>query len=202
VNLPYFSAPGTTPPYNDETLDVDLRFLTGTDYTIFAVERRWADPAAGAARTEEIIGTEMSDESAKCPASGYQIPFGYVYYDGYPALGFESMCYTPYSGTRGRVPSASVPPPSPAAFDMLRFAKAVAASPTVWQNGVQVNVGGASGGAGSGFSGGAIGRGLRIMTYDDRYVGDIAEIIVYDVGLTDPERLTMDSYLKTHWNLP
>jgi hypothetical protein len=85
---------------------------------------------------------------------------------------------------------------------MLRLQYVAAASPTVWQNGVKVNVGGASGGPGRGFSGGAIGRALRTHTGDDRFIGDIAEIVVFDVALSDPERLQMEAYLKAHWQLP
>jgi hypothetical protein len=201
VNLPYFSAPGTTPPYNDETLDVDLRFLANTDFTIFAVERRWADGPG--ARDEQIIGTDVPNETnAGCPAAGYQINLGYVFYDGYPALDYESACYQPWTGTRGRVPSVPSPPPIAASYDMVRLWQANAASPTVWQNGVKVNVGGASGGPGSGFSGGAIGRAMRSHTSDERFIGDIAEIVVFDVALSDPERLQMEAYLKAHWQLP
>jgi hypothetical protein len=202
VSVPYFSAPGSTPPYNDETLDVDLRFLVSTDYTVFAVERRWADGSPGSSRTEQIVGTDIPNQaSSGCPAFGYQINLGYVYYDGYPALGFESACYQPYTGTRGRAPAVPLPPPAPAAYDMLRFSQATDTSPSVWQNGVKINVGGASGGRGAGFAGGAIGRALRTGTNDDRFIGDIAEVVIFDTALTDAERLQMEAYFTTHWHL-
>jgi hypothetical protein len=43
VNVPCFSAPGTTAPLVGETLDFGLGFLSGTDYTIFG--------SSGAGRT-------------------------------------------------------------------------------------------------------------------------------------------------------
>lgn len=93
VNLPYFSAPGTVAPFNDETLDVGLGFLAGTEYTIFVVERRWADRTPASGKNEELIGTDLPNQSiTACPASGYQINLGYVYYDGFPALNYESIC--------------------------------------------------------------------------------------------------------------
>jgi hypothetical protein len=203
VNLPYFSAPGSSPPFNDETLDLNLAFLTNTDYTIFVVERRWADRTAASGKNEELIGTDFPTEvSPVCPSAGFQINLGYVYYDGAPALGYESICYRPYSGTRGAVPSASVQPPSPAVFDMLRLAQTFGTSPTVWQNGVKVNAGGASGGPGSGFVGGSIGRAFGYMTNDNRFQGDIAEIVIFDVALSDSEAQQMGSYFKQHWQQP
>jgi hypothetical protein len=202
VNLPYFSAPGTTPPFNDETLDIDLRFLAHTDFTIFAVERRWADGLVGG-HDEMIIGTDVPNEiSMACPAAGDQINLGYVFYDGYPALDFESVCYQPYSGTRGPSPLVPSPPPIAASYDMVRLWQANAASPTVWQNGTKINVGGASGGPGSGFAGGGIGRAIEQDGADMRFIGDIAEIVVFDVALTDAERLQMEAYFKQHWQLP
>jgi hypothetical protein len=210
VNLPYFSAPpapGDAGPFNDETLDVDFSFLTNTDYTIFVVERRWEDRPGP--RSELILGTDYpSGAYIKGGNNGCQIDFGYVYYDGPPALDLETVCYLPYSGTRGPAPRVPTPPPARASFDMVRLwqtrddAGVVSVSPTVWQNGAKINVGGTSGGRASGFKGGSIGRALGVTDLDERFIGDIAEIVVFTVGLTDPERLQMEAYFKAHWQLP
>jgi hypothetical protein len=201
MNLPYFSAPGTSAPFVDETLDVDLAFLAGTDYTIFVVERRWADRTPTSGQNEMLIGTDLpTDVNATCPSAGDQISLGYGYYDGFPTLGFESVCYMPFSGTRGRVPDASALPPSPAVVDMLRLSQNVEASPTVWQNGVKVNGGAASGGPASGFVGGSIGRAFGTHT-DNRFQGDIAEVVIFDAGLTDLDVQQMNAYFKAHWQL-
>jgi hypothetical protein len=201
VNLPYFSAPGVSPPFNDETLDVDLGFLTDTDYTIFVVERRWADRSPTSGENEFLIGTDVPAQASGCPSSGYQITFGYVFYDGVPALGYESICYSPFSGTRGAAPVTPLSPPGPAAYDMLRLAQTFAASPAVWQNGVKINAGGASGGPGMGFVGGSIGRSFGYETSDNRFQGDIAEVVVFDTALTDDEAKQMGDYFKQHWHL-
>jgi hypothetical protein len=200
VQLPYFSGPGREPPFIDGTLDVDLRFLEDTDFTIFVVERRWADGTRERGPNEELIGTDFRDGTSACPQSGYQINLGYAYYDGYPALNYESNCYRPWSGTRGPAPRTPDSPPGAAAIDMLRLAHEQATSPTVWQNGVKINVGGASGGLGSHFAGGSIGRAFETRT-DNRFRGDIAEIVVFDAALTDTEARRMEAYFRQHWHL-
>jgi hypothetical protein len=91
-----------------------------------------------------------------------------------------------------------MPPPGPVAIDMLRLAQA--ASPTVWQNGVKINVGGASGGAGAGFAGGSIGRALEDRS-DQRFRGDIAEIVIYDAALTDGQARAIEAYFRQPWRL-
>jgi hypothetical protein len=198
VGLPYFSAPGTVAPFDTETLDVDLSFLANTDFTIFVVEIRWADRGPNNGGDEWIIGTDLA--SANCPDAGDQISFGYVYYDGYPALDYESLCYRPFPGTRGRIPPVAVPPPAPAAYDMVRLEQATSTSPVVWQNGIKVNVGGSSGGPGTGFVGGSIGRAFT-SAEEHRFEGDIAEIVIFDVALTDDEAAQMATYFKQHWGL-
>ena len=200
VDLPYFSAPGREPPFVDGALDVDLSFLTDTDFTIFVVERRWADGTRERGRNEELIGTDFRGGTSACPVSGYQINLGYAYYDGYPTLNYESNCYRPWSGTRGPAPRTPDSPPGAAAIDMLRLAQAQATSPTVWQNGVKINVGGASGGPGSHFAGGSIGRAFETQT-DNRFRGDIAEIVIFDAALTNAEARRMEAYLRQHWHL-
>jgi hypothetical protein len=204
VNLPYFSAPpapGDAGPFNDETLDVDFSFLANSDYTIFVVERRWEDRPGP--RSELLLGTDYpSGVYVAGGNNGCQLDFGYVYYDQKPALDMETVCHLPYSGTRGPVLWVPSPPPAPASYDMVRLSQNVAVSPTVWQNGKQVNLGAASGGRASDFKGGSIGRALSVSDLDERFIGDIAEIVVFNVGLTDPERLQMEAYFKTHWQLP
>jgi hypothetical protein len=206
VNLLFFSAPGTSSPFVDETLDVGLGFLANTDYTIFVVERRWADRPIGSLSSECLIGTDVLDPSTTAciqSAPTYQVNLAYVYYyGGYPTLGFESVCYMPYTGTGGPVAPVSSPAPSPVAVDMLRFGQAAGLSPTVWQNGAKINVGGTSGGLGNRFAGGAIGRAFGFTNVDERFAGDIAEIVIFDAALTDPERLQMEAYFKQHWSLP
>ena len=200
VDLPYFSAPGDRPPYIDGTLDLDLGFLAHTDFTIFVVERRWADGSRVDRPNQELIGTDFNRDPRQCPEAGYQITLGYAYYDGIPTLNYESNCYRPWSGTRGPVPPTPALPPGPLAIDMLRLAQSHASSPTVWQNGVRINVGGASGGAGADFTGRSIGRAFESRS-DNRFRGDIAEIVIFDAALGDVEAHAMEAYFREHWRL-
>jgi hypothetical protein len=205
TNLPFFSAPvAAAPPYNNGTLDVNLAFLDGTEFTIFVVERRWHDSPPGG-NDELLVGSDFPNDTApSCGDGGTAIDlltFGYVYYDGFPALGYESDCYRPFTGTRGRATDASVPPPSPIVLDMFRLWEDAGASPTIWQDGVKINGGGASGGPGKGLVGGSIGRAVGYTGGDHRFDGDIAEVVIFDIGLTDAERQQMEAYFKAHWNL-
>jgi hypothetical protein len=200
VNLPYFSSPGSSPPFNDETLDLDLAFLANTDYTIFVVERRWADRTAASGGNEELIGTDAPAGASGCPSSGFQISLGYGFYDGYPALGYESLCYQPFTGTRGQAPATPAQPPAPATYDMLRLQQSAAASPTVWQNGSKINGGAASGGPATEFAGGSIGRAFSTAS-ENRFQGDIAEVVAFDTALSDDEAQQMGAYFKQHWGL-
>jgi hypothetical protein len=200
VNLPYFSSPGSSPPFNDETLDVDLAFLANTDYTVFVVERRWADRTAASGGNEMLIGTDAPAGASGCPSSGFQISLGYGFYDGYPALGYESLCYQPFTGTRGQAPATPAQPPAPATYDMLRLAQSTSASPVVWQNGSKINGGAASGGPATEFAGGSIGRAFSTAS-ENRFQGDIAEVVVFDTALSDDQAQQMGAYFKQHWGL-
>lgn len=187
VNLPYFSAPGS--PSRDESLDVNLSFLVGSGMTVFIVERRWKDRAQNGGNAA-LLGTDTIDST--CDS---QIFFGYAYFDGYPTLDFEPQCV----GTRGQVPDASALPPSPPALDMLRLTLD-AGSHEVYQNGLKVNGGGTSGTPATKLQGGSIGW-AQSNSVENRFQGDIAEVVVFDVGLTDNEKQQMEAYFKAHWNL-
>jgi hypothetical protein len=195
IDVPYFSAPAqASGPYTDETLDVDLSFLAGPAYTIFVVERRWADrPLAST-----LIGTTIPDEatqpacSSGTPPLHQALAFGYVYYDGFPELGSNTIC----GGFKAQLPTVPAPPPAPAAFDMLRFDPAVGEQ--LWVNGTmiaslvdmapQLTA-----------SGGALGRAPYLSQEDDRFAGDIAEVIVFDAALSTADQQAVEGYLKAHW---
>ena len=194
VSLPYFSSPGGA-PYSDESLDVNLSFLDGTDFTLFVVERRWKDRAFGGGDNDAIVGTDPP-AGATCPgAADTFFFFGYSYYDGFPALNYEPLC----GGTRGAAPDASTLPPSPTVLDMLRLEQD-AGTHSIWQNGVKVSAGGTAGRASHGLVGGAIGR--AGSTSESRFQGDIAEIVIFDTALSDTAKQQMEAYFKAHWNLP
>ncbi len=157
-------------------------------------------PHGSERRNEELIGTDAPAGANGCPSSGFQISLGYAFYDGYPALGYESLCYQPLTGTRGQSPATPAQPPAPTTYDMLRLAQNTSASPVVWQNGSKFNGGAASGGSATEFAGGSIGRAFSTAS-ENRFQGDIAEVIVFDSALSDDQAQQMGAYFKQHWGL-
>jgi hypothetical protein len=210
VDVPYFNSPTVTNgKYLDGTLDVDLGFLQNANYTIFVVERRWGDRADGSQACLFLGTTEPNETMAgSCPSipPGHTaLQMGYVYYDKtatnmtQPAIGMDVSCL----GCRascGFAPS----PSAPAAFDMARWAPATSAGggQEFWQNGKQIaNDSGDTQGLVTA-SGGAIGRALSVTKFDCRYIGDIAEVLVFDTSISPTDQMALEGYLKAHWAQP
>jgi hypothetical protein len=203
VALPYFSAPHNGNVI-DETLDVDLSFLVGTDYTIFVAERRWADYAGGVYNgLEEIIGTTMpAAVEAQNPTSCSQVAanlvldFGYRYGDSLPNIVLDQWCDNPINAPVAPVPAT---PPAPLTVDTALFDRSRGRE--VWANGIAL-VSNAATRPLAYASGGALGRALYLTTLsgnDTRFRGDIAEVVVYDAALENADRAKVESYLKRHW---
>jgi hypothetical protein len=198
IDLPYFSAPVSPgdPNHIDETLDVDLSFLVGTGFTIFAVERRWADyPNGDMMNRESILGTTLPAALQNSGSSAFNegFSFGYVYYNWQTNLSLDQVFDT-ILGIAVRVPSS---PPLPLGEETAQLDKDF--GQTLWANGIRV--------ADSVnltlltlADGGAIGRAFfNNGSADARFRGDIAEVIVYDTSLDDPTRIVVEGYLKNHW---
>jgi hypothetical protein len=207
VQLPYFSAPQTGNVI-DETLDVDLSFLTSPAYTVFAVERRWADYSLNSPQYQEsILGTseppavEAQNPQTCATVTPDQIfSLAYRYGDSALDLEFDQWCGVNiiYSGVSA-VPSS---PPAPLALDMVRL------DPTsgheLWVDGDKVGTNTMTDPIVYA-SGGAIGRAFIVTTVsgqDMRFRGDIAEILAYDTALSDVDRVKVEAYLRGHWGLP
>lgn len=194
IDLPYFSAPVDNSNFIDETLDVDLSWLVGSEYTIFVVERRWADVGL-------FIGTTAPDQSSLAcgatPDFERALQFGYVTYPGTLSLAIDHTC----DGQQGPVPSTPDPPPGALELDIARFSKDYGHQ--LWANGELFVPDGTPGGALRTADGGAIGRGFTTLTsthIDARFVGDIAEVLVYDAALSNADRATVESYLEANWH--
>jgi hypothetical protein len=203
IDLPYFSAPvsAVNPNVVDETLDVDLSFLVGTGFTLFAVSRRWADPVS--TTSEYLLGTDVASafdtNSSSCAAQPHDstLSFGYIDNGGSLNLTLDEGC-DGLNALDTRVPQN---PPGPMSRATAMFG--ASAGRTLWINGVPVSsdlktipLGAAMGGA--------VGRAIFHTTasgYDQRFRGDIAEIIVYDAALADAERKSVEDYLAKHWSL-
>lgn len=195
IDIPYFSAPNNGNVV-DGTLDVDLTFLEGSSYSIFAVERRLVPTSSPAPVANFILGTEGPYQGALngCTDNPNQysaLQFGYAYYAG-PELVVDHTCYG--------LQAASIPAPAPISYDSVRF------SPSL---GIQLYVDGSEVAASlldnmplQLASNGSIGRAYSTtLGSDARFVGDIAEVLVYDTALGDPDRLTIEQYLRDHWAL-
>jgi hypothetical protein len=206
TDVPYFSAPvsAQSPNYVDETLDVDLSFLVGTEYTLFAVERRRADRLTpdGGIGGGFVLGTTLADQSARPSCDGPRdivLEFGYAYWVGYPALDCGQGCDGVAGAVNSNVSDAGL---LPAAYDTARLDSN---GKGLWQNGTLVQSWPNSSPIGlNGGSGGAIGRAETTLVssgVDMRYQGDIAEVVVYDTALADDELATIEAYLKARWAL-
>jgi hypothetical protein len=202
VDLPYFSAPSNGNVV-DETLDVDLGFLKESDYTIFAVERRWAD-APSPSISEFVLGTtvpmavELAGVGAWCsprPANE-MLALGYSYNSGSPELLLTQGC-----GSIGGI-VASVPATMPSLLTEETGRLDQLAGRELWVNSSPF-ASDTNATALSYASGGAIGRAVNVTTalgFENRFRGDIAEVIVYDTALSDTDRIAVEQYLAGHWH--
>ena len=196
---PYFSAP-TNGNIVDETMDVDLTYLVGTDYTIFVVERRWADYENGSVNDEMVIGTMVPaayDDviGANCPVANITLQLGYIYYNGITQVILDQWCNgAPSSVVRAGTGGAQPLSQETAQLDRTRGHE-------VWVGGVpaaadpDVNP---LANADEGAVGSALTRSTTVGV-DPRFRGDIAEIVVYDSALGSSDREAVEGYLKRRW---
>jgi hypothetical protein len=199
TDLPYFSAP-LNGNVVDETLDVDLSYLTGADYTIFAVERRWADYESGSLNDEMVLGTMVPIAydgiiGANCPVANITLQLGYIYYNGPTQLVLDQWCNAVSSAIAGIGASGSRPlSQETAQFDRTRGHE-------VWLGGVpaaaDANVNPLAN-ADEGAVGSALTRSTAVGV-DPRFRGDIAEIVVYSVALNSDDRQAVERYLAERW---
>jgi hypothetical protein len=204
IDLPYFSAPvsAVNPNVVDETLDVDLSFLVGTSFTLFAVSRRWADPVS-TNPGEYLLGTAVASAfetgSASCATAPHDstLSFGYIDNGGSLNLTLDEGC----DGLNALDTPVPQNPPGPMSRATAMFG--ASAGRTLWINGVQVSSDLKTTPLAAAM-GGAVGRAIFQTTasgYDQRFRGDIAEIVVYDAALADAERKSVEDYLAKHWGL-
>jgi hypothetical protein len=201
IDVPYFSAPYDGPPYVNGTFDVDLSFLGNSQFTIFIVERRWATVFRAAnANVLSMFGTLMTPTEVQ-PDPNHMISLGYsnwaTYSDGGPCLQLaEDLAFFGVSNV-----AAPSDPGVPAPLSIDTFALGPAAGVVTYVNGVAQ---GSAGGAfeplsGPGLALGSIGRGARLNTADNRFDGDIAEVVVFATELGLDDRRTIEQYLEAHW---
>lgn len=202
VDLPYFSAPSNGNVL-DETFDVDLGFLANSEYSIFAVERRWADLPSGE-YYQFILGTNVQNEAnfvaSDCSPSNYNtlLMFGYVYYDKpFVELSLDQYC----NNVNQQVVPVSAQAPAALSVDVAILDKI--RGHEIFQGTVPLAAS-ADVSLLTSAAGGAIGRALvrtSATGIDSRFHGDIAEIVVYDAALDNASFAAVTGYLNAHWGL-
>lgn len=188
IDVPYLSAPGSSSPYNDEIFTVDLSFLVNTAYTVAIVEKRWADHGSFAS----LIGTIVPGEAQADPGD-HDKAFGFAFAQG-------NLVVDQYYD-RPLAYNIAAAPDSTAHFVIAWFAPTVGHRLYVDGNDVDDNLSDAGLAALIVAQSGVIGSSEYINAFDDRFQGDIAEIIVADAALSPSALNQLGSYVKTHWGL-
>ncbi len=190
----FFDSPGTDD--TDGVLTVNLNaILKETDYTVLVVERRQTD-AEG-----YILGTTgMSTNCDEIADTAYHFGYDTQYLPtpkfavGPYSVDGNTNCIDPISSYATYSPSA------PAAIDVEVFDQTIghklAINGTVADSNNDMNTI-------SGLAAGYIGRAFNVLslgTRHSRYLGDVAEIVIYNVALSDTDRTAVEGYLKQRWN--
>jgi hypothetical protein len=194
VAVPYFGDPADGPPYVNGTLDVDLSFLSGSPFTIFVVERRWAPPRL-VGQANFYLGTLLPPGGTPSYST---LQVGFVSYNPCPELVIDLL----FDGALNVTSPVPATGPAPAEIDAFRSDGEKPGQ--VWVDGVaQTNGALTSGVLSKTYEPyqvfGSVGRALYLDQLDARFDGDIAEILVFDTALGDPDRAIVERYLEQHW---
>jgi hypothetical protein len=171
-------------------LEADLQSLVDKPFTIAVVERRPADPMQNVFNAWMIGSALQKPEDTMCAGVNMNANRGIL-------LGYQLPTLM-IAGTWGIDCDIS-------AFGGEGMAK-VARSMLTFAPGVGLTL----------FSGGTktgpvasqglkllvqayVGRGYNFDETENRFLGDIAEVVAFDVALSDAERLALDGYLKQLW---
>jgi hypothetical protein len=203
VPVPYFSAPAGGPPYVGETLDVDLTWLAGAEYTFFVVARAAAARPVGSEGI--LIGTQAPDE-AKVASCGPDVSDDAVFLGYVRQLGLDGGLSGP-ALTLGQTCNSCWAPDVGQDIAPAIVTAVVGAGPghRLYRDGRLVVTSGSIAGLVSADPrtvAGAIGRGLLQDSKDMRFDGDIAEIVGYARALDDASRSQVELYLSTKWGVP
>ena len=172
--------------------------MQGSDYTVFVVERRWAD--ALTSQAEFVVGTTLPSVNPVCSdtsAHDAALAIGYVYYNGGPQFVEDQSCSAIFGDSPPAVTAQAVG--NLLVEHGVRFDRSQGHQ--LWMKGTLVEVNSYTGSI-LYAQGGAIGRAFLDSypaTSDQRFRGDIAEVIVYDAALSNTDLIAVESYLQAHW---
>lgn len=199
-----FTAPpevdaGKFTAYVDETLTTDLTYLDSTAYTLIVVHSRASDSPSALLATDKshttggggLLCLENGSDPETALFFGYQeltsISTAIAYSEGCANSDFATDLFTS---------------PNTPEVDELVFSESTGHQ--IFINGVQHYAGDGTNDDLSplGIPGhGVIGRGVNMYLSDDRYQGNIGEIIVYSVALTTSERNMIHQHLSRQWGV-
>lgn len=187
-----------TADVSNGVLPIDLSSLVNHDYTVFVVERRQSPGA------RYILGSDLPDIDTvgECDSAANQYQ-SYVF--GYRAdttfgldfVGFDANAPAPgCTDINVTIPAFTT---ARAALEVEVFSAA---------SGHDLYLGTTLGGHSDdktplqALTGGFLGRGLQAGTgFETRYLGDIAEVVIYEVALSAADRLAVSGYLTTRWGV-
>jgi hypothetical protein len=202
IPVPYFAG-SDGPPYVSGTFDVNLGFLTGSPFTVFLVERRWSGMRANFA-PNLALGTEFpTDPPGSSPPPLSTLQVGYVAYNSglggvhCPQLSLDLGNW----GSQNAVPPDDAGTAAPLSIDTFRMGPTTGL--TVWINGHIQSATNSyqtlSGAYASSQALGSIGRGAWVNFRDERFNGDIAEVLVFATSLSEADRQGIEGYLEMRW---
>jgi hypothetical protein len=190
---PALNFPGTTSNQAYGTLNVDLSFMTGSEYTVFVVEQR----ASNRTRLYLLGGLRPSETTPpNCPANTDQA-FHFGYRDSV-TFSVDHYCVI----TDGAIPDYT----GSSATEPWEISEATFSTVTghqLYRNGVAVPstsadrtnttplMANANGGIGRGYS----------IVQNTRFIGAIAEVVIYDTALGPSDLQAVEAYLRQHWGL-
>lgn len=198
TSLPFFDR--TTSDIDNGVLQVDLTPLNDSDYTVFVVERR----RTGDARF--ILGTDVPspltvpgvcvDENAMNPNSHAAYQFGYQ-----SAAVFEAGSYsfdpTSFDCNEASAPVSAFSTPQ-AALEVDFLSQGDTHSLTI---GSTTNASDDVDPMGD-LMQGYLGRAFNLpSTSDSRYLGEVAEVVIYNAALNSSDVTAVSNYLKARWGL-
>jgi hypothetical protein len=198
--LPYFDR--TTTDIDNGVLKVDLTPLNNSDYTVFVVERRRTGNAGFILGTDvpaplTVPGICVDDNGMSANAhAAYQ--FGYQ-----SAVVFEAGSYTfnpdpssPDCNEPSALVSAFSTPQAALEIDFLSKGNThslTIGSTTNSSDDVDPM---------AGLMQGYLGRAFDLpSTSDSRYLGEVAEVVIYKAALSSTEVTAVSNYLKARWGL-
>jgi hypothetical protein len=187
--LPYFDKPSAN--IDDGVLPVNLTALDGKSYTVLVVERRRAADARA------ILGTDVPAPTmlAMCPSDNSHLAYRFGYRS---ATLFSGGSYTGDADENCLDPTVTVPalatPTAVLSVDRLDST----VSHTIAYGSVQNPSDDID--PMTSLMQGYLGRAYQSAAGDSRYVGEIAEVVIYSVALTSTEVTSVSTYLRTRWN--